>query len=175
MSVVDGELAVYGVADLLTADGSIARDDRGRETLLARLHERVDRGDLADADRINAQIASVAAEREAVARISTWPWEPTTLTGFSQRAAPPGAPLDAPARPDAVRTLSGALRDQVTGSHPSGHRLHFHVGSTPTRRTEAAREAGAAQVARSRRAPTHAVRSAIADASAVPPTPTAPR
>jgi len=59
------------------------------ETLLARLHERVDRGDLADADKLNAQIASVAAEREAVARISTWPWELTTLTAFLKNVPAP--------------------------------------------------------------------------------------
>jgi len=52
------------------------------ETLLARLHERVERNELTDADKLNAQIASVTAEREAVGRISTWPWAPTTLTGF---------------------------------------------------------------------------------------------
>jgi hypothetical protein len=52
------------------------------EGLLARLHERVDRGDLTDADKLNTQMTSVVAEREALARISTWPWETATLTGF---------------------------------------------------------------------------------------------
>jgi hypothetical protein len=52
------------------------------ETLLARLHERVDQGMLADADKLNSQLSAVAAEREALRKVSTWPWEPATLTGF---------------------------------------------------------------------------------------------
>jgi hypothetical protein len=77
-------LPLRGMHRRLTAEKNrMLADASSRfETLLARLHERVDRGDLADADKLNAQIASVAAEREAVARISTWPWELTTLTGF---------------------------------------------------------------------------------------------
>ena len=30
----------------------------------------------------NGQITSLLAEREALTRVSTWPWEPATLTGF---------------------------------------------------------------------------------------------
>jgi hypothetical protein len=52
------------------------------EAAFARLHERVDQEILADADKINTQIASLTAERAALERISTWPWEPATLTGF---------------------------------------------------------------------------------------------
>ena len=52
------------------------------EDALARLHERVDRGDLNDAEKMNHQIASLVAERQALERVSTWPWERTTLTGF---------------------------------------------------------------------------------------------
>jgi hypothetical protein len=52
------------------------------EAVFLRLHERVDQENLADADKLNAQIASLSAEREVLARASTWPWEPATLTGF---------------------------------------------------------------------------------------------
>src|SRR5262245_37777397 len=52
------------------------------EDALARLHERVDRGDLSDAEKMNHQIASLVAERQALERVSTWPWEKTTVTGF---------------------------------------------------------------------------------------------
>lgn len=52
------------------------------ETLLARLHARVDGENVADADKIAHQISSVAAEREAISHLSTWPWEATTITGF---------------------------------------------------------------------------------------------
>lgn len=52
------------------------------EAVFARLHERVDQDLLADADKLNAQIASLSAERTALERVSTWPWEPAALTGF---------------------------------------------------------------------------------------------
>lgn len=52
------------------------------EAVFMRLHERVDQENLADADKLNLQITSLSAEREALARVSTWPWEPATLTGF---------------------------------------------------------------------------------------------
>jgi hypothetical protein len=63
-------------------DRMLAETSARFAALLARLHERVDRGDLADADKVNAQMTSLSAEREALARISTWPWETATLTGF---------------------------------------------------------------------------------------------
>jgi hypothetical protein len=50
--------------------------------VFVRLHERVDQEILADADKLHMQITSLSAEREALARVSTWPWEPATLTGF---------------------------------------------------------------------------------------------
>jgi hypothetical protein len=52
------------------------------EVLLVRLHERVDKEILADADKLNNQITSVIAEREALSRLSTWPWDTATVTGF---------------------------------------------------------------------------------------------
>jgi hypothetical protein len=52
------------------------------DAVFVRLHERVDQEMLADADKVNMQITSLSAEREALARVSTWPWEPATLTGF---------------------------------------------------------------------------------------------
>jgi hypothetical protein len=52
------------------------------EAVFMRLHERVDQEVLADADKLNHQITSLSAEREALARVSTWPWELATLTGF---------------------------------------------------------------------------------------------
>jgi hypothetical protein len=42
----------------------------------------VDKEVLTDADKFNLQITSLSAEREVLARVSTWPWEPATLTGF---------------------------------------------------------------------------------------------
>ncbi len=52
------------------------------EAVFMRLHERVDQEVLADADKLNLQITSLSAERDALASVSTWPWNPATLTGF---------------------------------------------------------------------------------------------
>jgi hypothetical protein len=63
-------------------DRALAQVASRLEAVFARLHERVDQGILADADKLNVQITSLSAELEALARVSTWPWEPATLTGF---------------------------------------------------------------------------------------------
>ncbi len=52
------------------------------EALIARLHERVDKEILVDADKLNNQITSLVVEREALSRLSTWPWDTATVTGF---------------------------------------------------------------------------------------------
>ncbi len=63
-------------------DRALAQVASRLEAVFVRLHERVDQEILADADKLNMQITSLSAEREALARVSTWPWEPATLTGF---------------------------------------------------------------------------------------------
>ena len=63
-------------------DRALAQVASRLETVFMRLHERVDQEVLADADKLNQQITSLSAEREALARVSTWPWEAATLTGF---------------------------------------------------------------------------------------------
>jgi hypothetical protein len=52
------------------------------ETLTARLHERFEAGDITDGDKLATQLAGVVAERDAVARVPTWPWDTTTMTAF---------------------------------------------------------------------------------------------
>jgi len=63
-------------------DRALAQVASRLEAVFVRLHERVDQEILADADKLNVQITSLSAEREALGRVSTWPWEPATLTGF---------------------------------------------------------------------------------------------
>ncbi len=46
------------------------------------IHDRVDRDVLDDADALNKHLDSLAREREALTRASTWPWESATVTGF---------------------------------------------------------------------------------------------
>jgi hypothetical protein len=77
-------LPLRGMHRRLTAekDRALAQVASRLEAVFMRLHERVDQEVLADADKLNQQITSLSAEREALARVSTWPWEPATLTGF---------------------------------------------------------------------------------------------
>ncbi len=63
-------------------DRALAQVASRFEAVFVRLHERVDQEILADADKLNMQITSLSAEREALARVSTWPWETATLIGF---------------------------------------------------------------------------------------------
>jgi hypothetical protein len=63
-------------------DRALARTALRFEALTARLHEQIEDGHVADADRIAMQLSGVVTERDALARVSTWPWEPTTMTAF---------------------------------------------------------------------------------------------
>jgi hypothetical protein len=56
--------------------------DRRLKESFARLHLSVDERDLSVADAMYKSLASLQLEREALARLSTWPWQPTTLRGF---------------------------------------------------------------------------------------------
>jgi len=77
-------LPLYGMHLRLVAekDRLLADANARLETVLARLHARVDKEILTDADQLFHQLSSVAAEREAISRLSTWPWEAKTVTGF---------------------------------------------------------------------------------------------
>ena len=50
--------------------------------MIARLHQRVDDEVVADADKVNAQMSGLAAERDLLEKISTWPWNTQTVTAF---------------------------------------------------------------------------------------------
>lgn len=63
-------------------DRALARTAVRFEAVTARLHERIEQGDVADADKLAMQLAGIVTERDAIARVSTWPWEPTTATAF---------------------------------------------------------------------------------------------
>lgn len=77
-------LPLYGMhVRLVNEKDRLLAEANGRfETLLSRLHARVDGELLTDADKLSHQLSSVAAEREAIGRLSTWPWEAATVTGF---------------------------------------------------------------------------------------------
>jgi hypothetical protein len=73
-----------GIHELIAAEKS--RRLEAVERLLGRvlddLHQRAERGDVSDASAVNDQISSLLAERDVLARVSTWPWSPGTLRGF---------------------------------------------------------------------------------------------
>ena len=52
------------------------------QTTLTELYRRIDRGDLAAADRLNGTLAALERGRTAIERIPTWPWRPETLRGM---------------------------------------------------------------------------------------------
>jgi hypothetical protein len=63
-------------------DRALAQTALRFEALTARLHERIEQGDLADADKLAMQLSGVVTERDALSRVSTWPWEPATVMVF---------------------------------------------------------------------------------------------
>jgi hypothetical protein len=77
-------LPLYGMHLRLVAEKDrLLAEANGRfETLLARLHARVDGEILTDAEKVSHQLSSIAVERETISRLSTWPWEAATVTGF---------------------------------------------------------------------------------------------
>ena len=60
----------------------VGEAERRFEATLARLHERVDQDNFEKMDDLNKALASLVIEREALAKISTWPWRPETLRGL---------------------------------------------------------------------------------------------
>lgn len=57
--------------------------NRRLKTTLARLHQSVDERDLSNSDALNKTLESLQLERDAIARMPTWPWEPGTLRAFA--------------------------------------------------------------------------------------------
>ncbi len=55
-----------------------AETGRRLEALIGELHASIDNGDLARADGQNKTLASLIAERDLLARFSTWPWQAGT-------------------------------------------------------------------------------------------------
>jgi hypothetical protein len=56
--------------------------DKRFKATLADLHRSVDERDLSVADGLNKTLTSLQLERDALARIPTWPWQPATLRAF---------------------------------------------------------------------------------------------
>jgi len=58
-------------------------DNRRRmEAILGRLHQRLAEGDISEMEMLNFAIVSLTTERDILAKISTFPWNTSTLTSF---------------------------------------------------------------------------------------------
>lgn len=59
------------------------------KSTLKRIHRTVDEDDLARADELQKTLSSLLAERDVLAKLSTWPWSPGTIRGFGTAAVLP--------------------------------------------------------------------------------------
>lgn len=83
-------LPLRGMHQRLTAekDALLVASTGRLQAALQRLHQRVDEGQLGDADKVNQQLTSLVTERDALGRLSTWPWQASTVMGFGSAALP---------------------------------------------------------------------------------------
>jgi hypothetical protein len=65
-----------------------AANERLKATL-ARLHASVDGGDMSSVDQIQKTFTSLVQERDLLARLRTWPWDPSTFRAFASAIALP--------------------------------------------------------------------------------------
>jgi hypothetical protein len=72
---------LYGLHTRLEAEKARRQGEAEHrlKALLAALNEDVDRGDLARADGLNKQLASMILQRDVLAKLPTWPWSTATL------------------------------------------------------------------------------------------------
>jgi hypothetical protein len=77
-------IPLLGMHDRLVAEKGRALFEANKriESVIARLHERVDTGLETGTDIINQDLASLLLESETLSKKSTWPWKPETLRGF---------------------------------------------------------------------------------------------
>lgn len=79
-SVVTFALPLLSLHKLLAEEKHRLQDENGEQiqNMVAQLHQRVQAGDLSRADKIQALMNSLVAEREVLAKLRTWPWETET-------------------------------------------------------------------------------------------------
>jgi hypothetical protein len=69
--------------------GHLLEADERYSTLVGRFNHQLDKGRLADLDATGRALASLASQREVVARVSTWPWRPEALRSLLSTMAAP--------------------------------------------------------------------------------------
>lgn len=77
-------LPLYGMHRRIVAEKERLQGANGSRlsAVLGELEQDVRTGDLARADGLNKQLASVLAERDLLAKLPTWPWQAATLRAF---------------------------------------------------------------------------------------------
>ncbi len=78
-------LPMYGMHQRIAEEKSrlAAQASRDLQFVLAEISGRVRTGDHMNADALNKQLSSLVIQRDVIARIPTWPWQPATVRGFS--------------------------------------------------------------------------------------------
>jgi hypothetical protein len=79
-SIITFALPLLTLHELLAHEKRRLQDENGGqiENIVAELHRRVKVGELAQADKIQALMNSLVAEREVLVKLRTWPWETDT-------------------------------------------------------------------------------------------------
>lgn len=79
-SIVTFALPLLSLHKLLAEEKHRLQDENGEQiqNIVAELHQRVQAGDLAQADQIQALMNSLVAERKVLSKLRTWPWETET-------------------------------------------------------------------------------------------------
>ena len=60
----------------------LADNSRRIESALGQLHQRLDQNEFSEMELLHNAIEGLTAERDILAKIPTWPWKTSTLTGF---------------------------------------------------------------------------------------------
>ena len=85
LAIISFVVPLYGIHGRIAAEKSrrLAAVNRRLNSALADLDRRADAGDFADADAFNKHLSSLLIQRDVIARVSTWPWQPETVRGFT--------------------------------------------------------------------------------------------
>jgi hypothetical protein len=91
LAVASFVLPLNGVHNQLVKEKTrlSAEADRRFEATLMRLHQHLDSGSLQEMEALNKALSSLVIERDALDKISTWPWRPETLRVFLTSVALP--------------------------------------------------------------------------------------
>ncbi len=78
-------LPMYGMHQRIAQEKTRLKSLANRDLQVAmdQLSSRAQARDLTDADALNQQLSSLVTQRDVIAGIPTWPWEPATVRGFA--------------------------------------------------------------------------------------------